>query len=69
MELSLNVRRSVNTGPIATKIGAKVPGKCQLSFALFFLLHPEKFLPKELSQIFAPIPGGGMQFVGRCYLC
>jgi hypothetical protein len=36
MELSVIGRRPVNFAPIATKLGAKGRGKCQLSFALFF---------------------------------
>jgi hypothetical protein len=36
MELSMNGRRFVDSAPIATKLGAKARGKCQLSFALFF---------------------------------
>jgi hypothetical protein len=36
MELSVNGRRSVDSAPIATKLGAKGRGKCQLSFALLF---------------------------------
>jgi hypothetical protein len=35
-------------------------GQVNVSFLLHYFLAPaEHFLPKELSQIFAPIPGGG----------
>jgi hypothetical protein len=36
MELSVIGLRSVDFAPIATKLGAKERGKCQLSFALPF---------------------------------
>ena len=36
MNLSVNGRRSVDSPSIATKLGAKERGKCQLSFALIF---------------------------------
>ena len=36
MELSVIGPRTVDFAPIATKLGAKVRGKCQRSFALLF---------------------------------
>jgi hypothetical protein len=54
----MNGRRSVNSGLIATKLGEKEQGKCQLSLSLFFS-STRAIPPKELSEKFVPIPGGG----------
>jgi hypothetical protein len=58
MELPLTGRCSFNSARIAIKLDAVSPGKCQF-FLYCFSAPSENFLPKELSQKFTPIPGGG----------
>jgi hypothetical protein len=45
----------------AARIGSTIQGSVSLRFSFrlhYFSAPSEHFLPKELSQIFAPIPGG-----------
>jgi hypothetical protein len=58
MELPMTGRCSFDSTCIATKLDAGRWGKCQLSFALLFS-SIRAYSTKELSQIFAQIPGGG----------
>jgi hypothetical protein len=48
----------LNSALVLVKLGSTAIGEFELSFALLFgFIQP--FLPKELSQNFAPIPGAG----------
>jgi hypothetical protein len=60
MELSANGRRSVNSARQFAPQNLVQKGEVSVSFLLHYFLAPFKhFLSKELSQIFAPTPGGG----------
>jgi hypothetical protein len=64
MELFVN---AVDSAPIATKLGAKGRGKCQLSFALPFSFI-EAFSSNNNLKFSLQFLAGHMQLLGR-YLC
>jgi hypothetical protein len=55
--LFTNGHCAINSALILVKLGSAVRGEFKLSFALLSA-SSEHHLPKDLSQIFAPIPGG-----------
>jgi hypothetical protein len=73
MERSWNGRRSLISARIVTNSSPNMAQNVSpsVSFHLHYFLCPsEHFLPKELSQFVAPIPGGHMELLeGWSNLC
>jgi hypothetical protein len=67
MELSVNGPGSVNSAPIAPKLGAKGRGKCQRSFALLVSSIQAVSAKKNYLKISLQILAGDMQLLGRSY--